>query len=149
MRSRSSFLSGIGIDIVENQRIWDMHLQYGDQFLDRILTSEERQEYSHRTESDFRKNLPLWFSIKEAVCKATASIAYPHFEFSHMRMSEIQAMGNLGKKRALGDVLHLSASRTLAKQKSIQLSKKIFFFLSGVQKEKLSVGLVVCFFVQE
>ncbi len=59
---------GIGIDVIEIERIEKSIEKFGDKFLDRIFTAEERaycdaQKYPH-------VNYAARFAVKEAVAKA-------------------------------------------------------------------------------
>jgi holo-[acyl-carrier protein] synthase len=59
---------GIGIDIVENERIRTMLTRHGDRFLDRVFTDDER-EYCGRMR-DPAPHYAARFAAKEAVSKA-------------------------------------------------------------------------------
>ena len=59
---------GIGIDIVENDRIRTMLARHGERFLDRVFTEKE-QEYCGRMR-DSAPHYAARFAAKEAVSKA-------------------------------------------------------------------------------
>ncbi len=59
---------GIGIDIVETERIEDSIEKYGDRFLDRVFTRAE-QEYCRRMKFASR-HYAARFAAKEAIAKA-------------------------------------------------------------------------------
>ncbi len=59
---------GIGHDIVENQRIYELLDKYGENFARRVLTTPELALYHHR--SDRVKFIAKRFAAKEAFAKA-------------------------------------------------------------------------------
>jgi holo-[acyl-carrier protein] synthase len=67
---------GIGVDLVEAQRIQKLLDEYGDKFATRLLHSEEREYYE-------RSARPMWFlanrfAAKEALSKALGTgLRYP------------------------------------------------------------------------
>lgn len=61
-------LLGIGIDLVDVERIRNIHHRQGDRFLDRVYTEEER-EYCMRCKNPY-PGLAVRFAAKEAVSKA-------------------------------------------------------------------------------
>ncbi len=67
---------GIGIDLVEAQRIQKLLDEYADRFAARVLNSEEREYYE-------RSSRPMWFlanrfAAKEALSKALGTgLRYP------------------------------------------------------------------------
>jgi len=62
---------GIGIDIIEIERIKDSIEKYGDRFLDKIYTANEIK-YSSKKFNKYQ-HLAARFAAKEAVYKAVAS----------------------------------------------------------------------------
>jgi holo-[acyl-carrier protein] synthase len=67
---------GIGVDLVEAQRIQKLLDEYGDRFAARLVNSEEREYYE-------RSSRPMWFlanrfAAKEALSKALGTgLRYP------------------------------------------------------------------------
>ena len=67
---------GIGVDLVETQRIQRLLDEYGDKFVGRVLNSEEREHYA-------RSSRRVWylanrFAAKEAISKALGTgLRYP------------------------------------------------------------------------
>lgn len=62
------FVLGLGIDIIEVERVKGAHERFGDRFLARILTLEER-EYCLSMSNPY-PHMAARFSAKEAVSKA-------------------------------------------------------------------------------
>ncbi len=62
---------GVGIDIIEIERIKDSIEKYGDRFLDKIYTANEIKYCSKKFNKD--QHLAARFAAKEAVYKAVAS----------------------------------------------------------------------------
>ena len=67
---------GIGVDLVETQRIQRLLDEYGDRFVGRVLNSQEREYYE-------RSSRRVWFlanrfAAKEAISKALGTgLRYP------------------------------------------------------------------------
>ncbi len=61
-------ISGIGVDIIETARIEAVYERFGERFVSRILTDEERREYARRDNSC--RFLATRFAAKEAAAKA-------------------------------------------------------------------------------
>jgi holo-[acyl-carrier protein] synthase len=59
---------GIGVDLVETQRIQRLLDEYGDRFVGRVLNSEERGYYEHSSRKVWF--LANRFAAKEAISKA-------------------------------------------------------------------------------
>ncbi len=67
---------GIGVDLVEMQRIQRLLDEYGDRFAERVLNSEEREYYARSSRRvGFLANR---FAAKEAISKALGTgLRYP------------------------------------------------------------------------
>jgi holo-[acyl-carrier protein] synthase len=69
-------ITGIGVDLVDVQRIRRLLDEYGDKFAERVLNREERQHYE-------RSSRQVWFvanrfAAKEAISKALGTgLRYP------------------------------------------------------------------------
>lgn len=59
---------GIGVDLVENQRIKKTLQKFGDDFAKRILSADEFDEYNQLEDKNY--SLAKYFSAKEAMAKA-------------------------------------------------------------------------------
>ena len=60
-------VKGIGIDIVSIRRIKEMFDQYGEKFVERVLSSNEKEEFKKRVKKvEF---LAGRFAVKEAITK--------------------------------------------------------------------------------
>jgi holo-[acyl-carrier protein] synthase len=69
---------GVGIDIIEIDRIGDMHKKWGEKFLEKIFTQKEIEYCLEKVFS--AQHLAARFACKEAFFKAASSI--PGFEFN-------------------------------------------------------------------
>ncbi len=66
-------IHGIGIDIVEIDRIEQAYRQLGERFVKRLLTQEEQSVFNQRVEKKFSRGLSFLatrFAAKEAFAKA-------------------------------------------------------------------------------
>jgi holo-[acyl-carrier protein] synthase len=76
---------GLGLDVVETDRIARVHARYGDRFTARILTDDERQRTAGR---DPVATLAKYFCVKEAAGKALGTgifgpVHWHHIEIVH------------------------------------------------------------------
>lgn len=74
---------GIGADLVDTQRIRTIWARHGQRFVERILTLEERSDWSG-TEAGF---LARRFAVKEAAAKALGSGFAEGVTFHNMGLS--------------------------------------------------------------
>lgn len=65
--SKNSVL--IGVDLVEIDRVYQLFLRFGEQFLDRLFVPEELEFYRHKGQKRFREGVAALFASKEAVKK--------------------------------------------------------------------------------
>lgn len=112
---------GLGIDIIEVERIRSSYERFGERFLSRILLPAE-VEYcvSHRDPGPF---LAARFAAKEAISKAFgtgigAELGWKDMEVRRKESGEpyvvLHGAGELLLKRRGGRVVHLSLSHTQA-----------------------------------
>jgi holo-[acyl-carrier protein] synthase len=73
---KNGHVAGIGIDLVENERMKDMLAKWGDKFKDRVFLKRE-QAYCDTKESPFMHYAGR-FAVKEAVSKAFGTGVGPH-----------------------------------------------------------------------
>jgi holo-[acyl-carrier protein] synthase len=64
-------IEGIGVDVVEIDRIKDVIKKWGDKFLGKVFTESEL-EYAHSKMNPF-PHIAARFAVKEAVAKALAT----------------------------------------------------------------------------
>lgn len=104
-------ISGIGVDLVDTQRIQRLLDDYGDRFVSRVLNSEERKYYERSSRRvQFLANR---FAAKEAISKAlgtglrypvtlhsigiiSTAIGRPEFSFSEALRSYLESRGVTG-----------------------------------------------------
>ena len=106
-------IKGIGVDIVEIDRIKEAIEKFGDRFLNRIYTPEEVDCCSHRGAYKFPE-LSARFAAKEAYAKAlgtgiSGDNVWSHIEIKNNKLG--QPFIYLRGKRARGVHLSLSHSR--------------------------------------
>ena len=78
-------ITGIGTDIVRIDRIERLVKEFGDKFIDRILSPSERTRYDSSTNS--ASFLAKRFAAKEAVAKAFGTGIGPELEFKDIIIS--------------------------------------------------------------
>ncbi len=107
---------GIGIDIVEIARLKQTCDDYGDRFLDRIFTSDERAYADAK--ADPYPSLAVRFAAKEALVKATREGKFHAFDWLDAEVT-VSASGvpSFRLQRKLFDTLadrrvHLSLSHS-------------------------------------
>jgi holo-[acyl-carrier protein] synthase len=64
---------GLGTDVVEVERIRQTYEQFGDKFVMRILSPQEREDFQQFSDSRKVEYLAGRFAAKEAVAKATGA----------------------------------------------------------------------------
>jgi holo-[acyl-carrier protein] synthase len=70
---------GIGVDIAETARVHGLAQRYGERFMQRILTDDERVEFDRRNRPD--DYLATRFAAKEALAKALGTGIGERFGF--------------------------------------------------------------------
>jgi holo-[acyl-carrier protein] synthase len=118
---------GIGIDLVETERIQRAIERHGDRFTGRIFTRSEREYF-------LRKSLPFEsfaarFSAKEAACKALG-LGWPECRFVSIEVSA----GDGGKPEIVFHGAALAAARERGVKKA---------FLSMTHDGGVSAAVVV------
>jgi holo-[acyl-carrier protein] synthase len=101
-----STVVGIGTDLIEVSRVARAYGRFGDRFLERLFTPEERKYCMARI--DFACALAGRFAAKEAVVKAlspTALMGLPYRDVA------IRADGNRPKVKLTGVAAALAAER--------------------------------------
>ncbi len=103
-------LYGIGIDVVEVDRIKSSLSEFGEQFLDRIFTEEE-QAYCERQKNK-ELSYAARFAAKEAIAKAFGtgigkSVGWRELEVLRMDSGEPKILLH-GKAAELAQSLHVS-----------------------------------------
>jgi holo-[acyl-carrier protein] synthase len=68
-----NMILGLGTDVIEVERIRRTYEQFGDKFVRRVLSSEERQDFQQFSHSRKVEYLAGRFAAKEAVAKATGA----------------------------------------------------------------------------
>ena len=108
---------GIGIDIIEIDRIKKSVDQFGDQFLNKIYTQVEL-EYSLAKPTKYQ-HLAARFAAKEAVAKALSSIKENGFNWKDIEiynkdngMPVVKLYGDLEKLVAEGKELKITMSHS-------------------------------------
>ena len=103
---------GIGTDLVTNTRVKKLHQKYGDRFLNKILSADEKSKFLNLKNSEKLKFLCSSFAAKEALVKAFGT------GFRGIYPPDISMQKNkLGKPELLNDKLenikhHLSITNT-------------------------------------
>ncbi|MEL0636040.1 MULTISPECIES: holo-ACP synthase [Marinomonas] len=81
---------GIGTDLVDVARISDSIAKLGERFIDRILTSNEKEQWAKITNEQKRNSfVAKRFAAKEAAVKALGTgigngISFQHFQISNL-----------------------------------------------------------------
>ncbi|MEG8947411.1 holo-ACP synthase [Rosettibacter firmus] len=107
---------GIGIDIIEIERIKKSVEQYGDNFLNRIFTKTEL-EYSLNKKNKFQ-HLAARFAAKEAITKAISShhksFGWKDIEIVNLvnGMPTVNLLGKLKDFLGNDKIIHISMSHS-------------------------------------
>lgn len=103
---------GIGADLIEVRRVARAHERFGDRFLARLYTPEERAYCMKRF--DFACALAGRFAAKEAVVKALSPEAPTGMAY---REVAIHADGNRPRVELAGEAAALAAARGITEVK--------------------------------
>ncbi|MAS94233.1 MAG: holo-[acyl-carrier-protein] synthase [Verrucomicrobiales bacterium] len=84
-----TYVFGIGIDIIDTDRIEESVKKFGDRFLDRIFTPAERSYCEARKPSS--RHFAARFAAKEAIAKALGTGIGVHLEWRDMEILRDEA----------------------------------------------------------
>lgn len=103
----------IGIDIVENKRVVKLFRSYGQQFLEKFLTTRETRRW--QTSGQRPISLCGIFAAKEAVIKAVGikKINFSHVQVAHNK-NGVPLAAIIGKKTKLSISISHEKSYTVA-----------------------------------
>ncbi|MBU2494745.1 MAG: holo-ACP synthase [Bacteroidetes bacterium] len=96
---------GIGIDIIEIERIKDSVERFGDAFLNKIFTKTEL-DYSLSKKNKYQ-HLAARFAAKEAIAKALYSVGDEGFEWKNVEI--YNELNGLPKAKLFGKLKELVA----------------------------------------
>jgi len=82
-------IKGVGIDLLDYRRISRVYIRYGERFIDRILTTEEKEVFFNKKKQD--RFLANNFCAKEAVAKALGSGIGKEFSFKDVSILRDEA----------------------------------------------------------
>ncbi|MBK4765184.1 MAG: holo-ACP synthase [Pantoea sp. Brub] len=99
---------GLGIDIVEVERIYYLIKKFGDRFTQRILTNSEKQQYDINQQPE--RFLAKRFAVKEAAAKALGTGISNGLAFNQIQIynDELGKPGLLFFKHARKIAKHLN-----------------------------------------
>ena len=123
---------GIGVDIVNNERIYKLYEKYGDKFLDKIYIEQEKI-YCQKRHSLY-ECLSARFSLKEAFIKALS--IKPEDNFFPI-YKDIGIIGSAGYKK---DIVISDKIKNFLLSKGI---KKYKFWFSISHIDNFSIGFVI------
>lgn len=81
---KSTYVFGIGIDVIDIDRVEESMRKFGDRFLDRIFTPDEREYCEARAPSS--RHFAARFAAKEAIAKALGTGIGRHLEWRDMEI---------------------------------------------------------------
>lgn len=100
---------GIGIDVLQAQRMTDSYARFGTHLLDRLLLPEERLQFTHTRRPE--RFLAMHFAAKEAIVKAMGT------GFAHGVW--IRDVGTVANKWGKPEVIYSARGDRLRRQMGI------------------------------
>lgn len=116
---------GVGIDIVNNQRIKELYQTYKDDFLKKILSTSELQLYAPDTSIEHLSGI---FAVKEATIKACSNID------KRLKFHDIVVMNNENGAPYIEIDSH----------KLTQKFTNLTYHVSISHEQQYSVAIVIC-----